>query len=52
MNYNPEMEGTPLIQIMRLETQDSDLDLIKEILRLSGQEKLRLRQGNTIIPRD
>jgi hypothetical protein len=30
MNYNPEMEGTPVIQILRLgdwETQASDPDL-------------------------
>jgi hypothetical protein len=27
MNYNPETEDTPVIQILRLKTQTSDLDL-------------------------
>jgi hypothetical protein len=49
MNYNPEMEGAPVMQILRLETQVSDLNLDMEILRHSGQEKLRLRQGSTCL---
>jgi hypothetical protein len=40
MNYNPEMEGTPVIHILRLE--DPDLDT--EILRHSGHEKYRPRK--------
>jgi hypothetical protein len=45
MNYNPEMEDTPVIQNLRLEDTG--------FLRHSGQEKLRLRQGSTqLIPGD
>jgi hypothetical protein len=46
MNYNPELEDSPLIQILRLEDTVSDLDLGMEILRYGGYEKLRpTRQG-------
>ena len=43
---NPELEGTPEIQILRLEDTVSDLDLGKEILRHSGHEKLKSWQGS------
>ena len=46
MNYNSEMEGVPVIQILRLEDTFSDLDLDMEILRHNGHEKLRPRQGS------
>ena len=46
MNYNPEMEVTTVIQILRLEDTGSDWDLNKEeILRLKGHKNLRFRQG-------
>jgi hypothetical protein len=35
MNYNPELEGSPVIQILRL-GDVSDLDLGMGILRHSG----------------
>jgi hypothetical protein len=48
MNYNPEMEGTPMIQILRLKGKASDPDLdmgchmfLIQILRYSGHEKFR-----------
>jgi hypothetical protein len=45
-NYNPELEGTPVIQTLRLEgTGFFDQDLDMEIFRHSGHEKLRPRQG-------
>jgi hypothetical protein len=44
MNYNPDLEGSPVIQILRLEEiKVSDLDLGMESLRHSGHEKLRPR---------
>jgi hypothetical protein len=46
MNYNPEMEGVTVIQILRLKTQASDLDVDMEILRHRGQENLRHMQGS------
>ena len=49
MNYSPEMESTPVIQILSLGTQISDPDLDMEILRQSGQEKLRPRQSSTCL---
>jgi hypothetical protein len=36
MNYNPELEGSPVTLIWRLEIEVSDLDLGMEILRHSG----------------
>jgi hypothetical protein len=42
MNYNPELEGSPVILIWRLGVQVSDLDLGMEILRHSGW----LKQGD------
>jgi hypothetical protein len=41
MNYNPEIEATPMTQILRLE----DRVLIR-ILRHSGCEKLSPKQGD------
>jgi hypothetical protein len=36
MNYNPELEGSPVTLIRRLEIEVSDMDLGMEILRHSG----------------
>jgi hypothetical protein len=49
MNYNPELESTPVIQSLRLEDTVSDPDLGMEILRHSGHEKLRPKQGSTCL---
>lgn len=46
-NYNPELEGSPVIQISRLEDTSSDLDIDLEILRHSGHEKFRPREDST-----
>jgi hypothetical protein len=42
MNYNLELEGSPVIQILRLEDTSfwAGLDLGMEILRHSGHENL------------
>jgi hypothetical protein len=40
INYNPELEGSPMIQILRWEDTVSDLELGMEILRHSGYERL------------
>lgn len=50
MSFNPELEDTPVIQILRLEGTGFDLDLDMEILRHSGHEKLRPRPN--LIPED
>jgi hypothetical protein len=44
MNYSTELEGSPVIQILRLEVSDLELDM--EILRYSGLEKLSVRQSS------
>jgi hypothetical protein len=36
MNYNPELEGSPVTLIWSLEIEVSDLDLGMKILRHSG----------------
>jgi hypothetical protein len=43
MNYNPELEGSPVTLIWRLGIEDSDLDLGMEILRHSsyGFQKIK-----------
>jgi hypothetical protein len=49
MNYNPELEGSPVIQILRWKTQVSDLDLGMEMVRHSSYEKLRPRNYSTCL---
>jgi hypothetical protein len=45
MNCNPEMEGTLLIQVLRLEDR-----LLIRILRNSGHEKIWPRHDGTYTP--
>jgi hypothetical protein len=51
MNYNPELEGSPVILIWRLEIQVSDLDLGMEILRHSGCEFQKIKTGRSLSSR-
>ena len=48
MNYNPEMEGSPVILIWRLEREVSGLDLGMEILRHSGYEYQKIKGGRSL----
>jgi len=47
MSYNPEMEGTPVFQSLKIDDASFRPDVDMEILRHSGHEKLRPRQGST-----
>jgi hypothetical protein len=51
MSYNPELEGSPVILIWRLEIQISDLDLGMEILRHSGYEHQNIMTGRSLSSR-
>jgi hypothetical protein len=46
MNYNPELEDSPVTLIWRLGDEVFDLDLGMEILRHSGYGFRRLKQGD------
>jgi hypothetical protein len=48
MNYNPEMEGSPVILIWRLEREVSGLDLGMEILRHSGYGFQKIKTGRSL----
>jgi hypothetical protein len=48
INYNPELEGTPVIQILRLKMQISDLDLDMEILSYTGPVKVVYGPGKVV----
>jgi hypothetical protein len=50
MNYNPELEGSPVILIWRLGDTVSDLDLGTEILRHSGYES-QIKTGRSLSSR-
>jgi hypothetical protein len=43
MNYNPELEGSPMIQMLRLEDTSFCLDLGMEIMRHNDHENLKPR---------
>lgn len=47
MNYKTEMEDMPVIQILRLEDRLLTQIFDMEILRHSGLERFRPRQGST-----